>query len=193
MRGITGATAAVAAHLTATLPAKVDELDGRLAYPPDAPLEAPELITTEERPRLDGNAWPAIFVAGQDTTRVDLDDPNVDGAGAVRYRITYRLRILCFVRGATFADVTRRIGDLTLAVREVILPGARLDAYAAEPGHYDPTDLAESYSDVGTTDARRSIAASYVDVSVIMEETLSPAEAGADVATITVHPALLDD
>lgn len=191
MRGIRGATAAVADYLAAALPAKVAALEDRLEYPAGT-FPPPALVTTQEQPRLDGDAWPAVFVAGQDTTSIDVDEYLDDGG--TRYRITYRLRVLCFVRGEGFADTTRRRDDFTLAVRELLLEAVRLDDHADEPAEVDPTSIAESYSDVGTTEARASIAASYVDVSVIMEETLAaPTGPTGTVGTVTIHPALLDD
>jgi hypothetical protein len=187
MHGIRGATRALAALYTARLPAKCLELEERLEYPAGT-FGPPVLIATTQQPRLDGNDWPAVIVVGQDTLDITLED-------AQGPPILYRCRYRVFVRGADLDDTTRRRDDLTLAVRELLLPGALLDDYAAEPGHVEPTDLRESYSDVGEDTRRRSIAASYIDATVIMEETLDPGPDGTigQADTIAIHPALIDD
>lgn len=208
MRGMTAAQTTMRDLLEQRIPARLAAIEARSPLWSDGDLAMPRLYGVRNRVQLDGEAWPAIIVDGRDAPSMERTDV-VNGRPV--YRITYRLRVLGFVRGDSghaatagrdeIEDTALRRDDLILAIREVLLEhaGHTLPAAGQEPAtplEVDESSLAESYSDVLPDELGRSIAAGYVDVAVIMEETLADDVARpdlGDLATVTVHPALLDD
>lgn len=202
MRGPEYPTGLVAERLADDLPARLTNLETRLALAAGA-LIPPRTIAAGELSRLSiGNDFPAILVVGQDTgdvVEVDLDDELDDTpphAGPT-WRVAYNLRVFLWAavpdagpgggprERQAAVDLLRK--RYTLAVRETLMarpilgPGARLDAW-----------WHESYSDIAVDDrAKLTLAASFLDVRAVVEETLEklPAAtypAGPDGRTIIV-------
>lgn len=184
MRGPEHAAGLVAAALTARLPARLADLEERLELDAGA-LKVPEHVFASDITRLAIAAdFPALLVVAQDGASVgeaeddyDLDDDDEPAAGAV-WLVDYPLRVFIWAAvpdaGAGTPRDRQQLVDLmrkryTLAVREELLAGLGLAAGAAiRPG------FRESYSDVDVdARAKLTLAASYVEVVVRVEERLT--------------------
>lgn len=202
MDGLAGAQQATRALLEAHVPARVAAIEERHGWGAGR-LELPRLYAVRSRVQMDGDAWPAVIVDGRDTLNIERVDL-VDGSEV--YAVTYRLRVLGFVRGGQpggeapnaehvrddHEDTTARRDELILAIREALLAHRALDLDGGTALKVDERSLVESYSEVMPDEVGRSIAAGYVELSVIMEERLH-LDGLAEVATTILHPALMDD
>lgn len=165
---------------------------------------APSLIAPFDVLDLPLDAFPAFLVVVQRLAglrRLEVGQA-ADDAGLARYAATYPVRIFVWVRGqddtaadelldGQAADLARK--RLTLALRETLLGhqitevtlGASTGIDEGDPGYaagtaviirVDESTIAESYSDVGEDDIS-TVAASWLDVTVTVEETLELAAA----------------
>lgn len=218
MIGPEGAAEALRIILADQLPAKVTAVTGRLNATRlpriDRELLTVKTIDTFDVLDLPLDAWPAVLVIAQrlvSLTRVDYGETIAD-AGAPLYRSRYATRTLILARGRTgvddpgqrgrTADIARK--RLLLAAREVYLEqqtvgvtiGATVDVDPSDPAYragytvrasIDETTLVESYSDTLPAEDD-TIAAAYIELDVIIEETIEvdpvaalPAEVNVDV------------
>jgi hypothetical protein len=190
VRGLEGAAALVADHLRVKLPDKCAELATRLAVDPEE-VPPPRLVAVGERSQLEPAEWPAVLVVGLDATNFRMVDL-VDGADEV-YEVTYRLRSYGWIRGDTFEEVEAIRARLALAQREVLLEKRSLgDAAGAR---VEGETFRESYSDLETDDAGRSLGGVYLEFLLTLTETLTSADLKAPPLTVKItgageHPAL---
>lgn len=199
MRGPEVATTLVKDALEDRLPAKLVELNARLALAGTEVLGPPALYATEVRAQLDADDFPAIQVVAQDARSLKL--VAVEDGSEV-YAVTYALRTFLWVRDQEYPEVTRRRDRMALAMREVILEALTLSD--AEGGAVvNPETLRESYAEPANDSVGRSIAASYLELEVTIEERIARTTGPEAVTSVIVganagadepleHPALAD-
>lgn len=177
MIGWSGALNVVAGFLEANLETKIAELRERLGDEgplTKAQLPSPQLFTTEERAgRLPFQDFPAILVVGRQLRSNQLLETQV--AGDVYLR-GYVLRVYFWVRSPKgFAEVTIQRNRYSLALTELLLGRPSL---AQDAGGIDVGTLVEVPGESDTDDARRTIAGSYLEFQVTIEETVARAALG---------------
>lgn len=187
MIGIEGAKALVLARLEAQMPAKVDELEQRyadnLAILRAPGKYAPFMVTRVEA------AWYPIIMIGP---RTDDMPTFVTQQGTYQtFRYPYRLRLYVVERGNSYEQVEYRRERLTLGMREVLTSSAYLsDSPRVE---LDLTSLRTTYFGTGEVaeSDNRSIAATYTDLTVIVDEVSMPYPSfsgRANTIVSSVHP-----
>lgn len=193
MLGTEGAAALLVARLEAEMPAKVTEVAARYSDAATVNLQPPALYAKSVYERLELAQYPAIEVESRD------DGPNTQNsqAGGVEdLWVGYDLRVYLTVRGNGFVQVEARRRRLTLAIREVLLSTPLLQAATAGPQAWvNARSVRTSYFGIGNIAAadNRSIAATYTDLTVIVEEMTEPYQTTndgtADTIFVAVHPA----
>lgn len=172
MLGIEGAIQLLLARLQAEMPAKVAEVASR--YPSDAQqvaLRPPSTYTASIYARKEYAQYPIVEVA-----------PRSDGPGLLDGQVQqietwswpYGLRIYLVERGTGFEQVEKRRQRLTLALREVLTSSAALQA--SPQVKIDKTSIRGGYFATGETDDKdnRSIASTWTDLTVIVQEMTEP-------------------
>lgn len=176
----------------AEMPGKLVALRARLGV--EGPLTEKDLkdfqlITTEERATLPLNRWPAMLIESIRKARVRGID--VAPGGGPIYTADYRVRVYLWVREAGYAPATQARNRLALAATELLFENLTLGI----PGfRVDPFSLTEQPAETVQDRSKRSIAATYLEFDVTIEETvevegLGTVESGS-VDVIPAHPAL---
>jgi hypothetical protein len=168
MIGIEGAVSLVLARLSLQMPYKVTELEAR--YNDNvADLRPPATYAASVYTRVELAQYPIIMIQPRgDSTPKYLDN---DGDYFI-WEFTYRMRIYLEERGNGYPQVEARRQRLTLGIREVLMstPGLASNAWI------DNTSFSSGY--FGTGEIRdsdnRSIAATYTDLAVIVQEVTEP-------------------
>ena len=191
MLGIEGAINLVVARLQSEMPAKVAEVAGRYSDADSINLRQPNLYAPSLYERLELAQYPAIEVAPRDDAApVRLDQAQ----GVTKYWIAYSMRVYLTERGSSYTQVDARRKRLTLAIREVLFSTPLLQTGPPQ-AWIDRKTVRTSYFGVGTIDDKdaRSIAATYTDLDVIVEEMTEPSPSTqlgtADTVFSSVHPA----
>jgi hypothetical protein len=191
MLGTEGAVALVVARLQTEMPAKVTEVAGRYHDTAAVNVRPPKLYAESMYERLELAQYPAVEVASRDD---GIPDFNSQAQGVENYWIAYSLRVYVTERGQTYQQVEARRRRLTLAVREVLFSTPELQA--GPPRVWiNPRSIRSSYFGIGTINESdsRSIAATYTDLDVIVEEMTEPymptTTGTADRIFVNVHPA----
>lgn len=184
---------AVAGFLEDEMPAKLVELRNRLGEPegplPIDELPDPQEYTTEERAALPVNKWPTILVTAQRKRTGGQVD--ISSTGGPTFRNTYRLRLYIWARAQGYAQVNRIRNRLSLAVTELLSATTTLDRADMA---VDPLTLEERPAETVQDRSRRSIAATWLEFEVTIEETvvvegLGVVDTGI-IETLPPHPAL---
>jgi hypothetical protein len=190
MIGIEGAIDLIVARLSTEMPAKVAEVAARYTDAATVNLRAPNLYASSLYERLELAQYPAVEVAPRDDgLPYQLDQTQ----GLLALRVAYSVRVYLTERGNGYPQVDARRKRLTLAVREVLFSTSALQA--SPQAWIDARTVRSSYFGVGTIDEKdmRSIAATYTDLDVIvqeMTEAYPTTQIGtADTIFSTVHPA----
>lgn len=149
-------------------------------------LPNPGSVESNETGPIALEDWPAIYVLPQRLNGLLLVDVREDGSEL--YQADYAIRVLVWVRADTYESTSKLRFRYTLAVREALLERKQL----AAPATYGSGDLGapvsdiavkpetirEDYSDV-IKDANRTIAGTFLDLGILVAETLDgPAPLG---------------
>lgn len=191
MLGIEGAIDLVVGRLQTQMAAKVAEVIGRYNDQATVNLRVPNLYSTSLYERLELAQYPAVEVAPRDDSAPYYEDQN---RGIYTLRIAYSLRVYLTERGVGYPQVDARRKRLTLAIREVLFSNPLLQAGPPQ-AWIDLKTVRSSYFGVGTIDEKdlRSIAATYTDLDVIVQEMTETSPSTtlgtADTVFATVHPA----
>jgi hypothetical protein len=200
MLGMEGAIDLLVGALELRMPAKIVELQSRYADadavlpPPDqANLRPPALFASSVYQRLELAQYPAIEVSPANDGRPAW---NSQGAGQFFFRVAYSMQILVTDRGNSYQQVDARRKRLTLAVKECLLATPLLQDSPVTAWVDTPT-MRASYSPLAISSVKqadsRSIAATYIELDVIVEEMTDPLVPSgiADTIVATVHPSQL--
>ena len=191
MLGTEGAVNLVVARLQAQMPAKITEVAGRYPDAATVALRPPALYALSLYERIELSQYPAVEVTSRDDGPTVFDDQT---SGVFQLAVPYNLRLFLTERGNTFQQVEARRRRLTLALREVLF---------STPLLQDPPNqswilresIRSSYFGISQIDEKdaRSIAATYTDVTVMIQEMTELFPAAnvpvADSVFVAVHPA----
>jgi hypothetical protein len=186
MLGFEGVCELVAHRLETAVPAKISEMLGRynLATPD---LPAPQLYARQQRARIELHEYPSVEVIARDAGFPVLLDRGDD---ILVWQFPYVVRVYLDVRGNTFDETDLRRKRLVLGVVELLFASPVLQA--GPSAWVDLKRLRQSLSDIGgSIGENRSMAAAFIEFTVMVEE---PTEAGPALGvanTLAVHPALL--
>lgn len=194
MLGIEGAIALVIGRLEAEMPAKVVEIAGRYSDQTDVQLRPPAMFSPSLLARVEPSQYPVV----EATPNIDdIPEWKEQYQGTETLWVPYRVRIYVTERGVTFPQTAARRTRLSLAVREILFSSPALQD-GPPMAFVDNRTIRSAYSPTGKAadgDAR-SVAASYTDVTVRVEEMTEPASSAptdqgtADTIFTSVHPAL---
>jgi hypothetical protein len=189
MLGPEGVVELIRSYLATGMPAKIAELRARLAVT-DTDLRAPATFVGSTYGRLEYAQFPAVEVQIQSVGRPTFLD---QGGGQVTWRFPYTVRVYTEERGNGFDQVELRRKRLYLAVMELLT--AHVPLSTSPPAWIDASSLTGSFYGLGTLTSatdNRSIAATYVEFTVIVEEMTetAPPLGVADTVIATVHPAV---
>lgn len=187
MLGFEGVCELLAHRLELQMPPKVSEMLGRYHLAtPDLPV--PSLYARQQRARIELHEYPSIEVIARDAGTPLIKDR---GDGTIVLQIPYVCRIFLEVRGNTFDETDLRRKRLLLGIVEVLTAAPVLQA--SPSAWIDLTRIRQSLSEVGTASSgeNRSVAAAFVEVTVMVEEMTEPSPALGLANTIAIHPALM--
>jgi hypothetical protein len=185
MIGPEGAVATLLSYVQANMPAKITELQARYS---DPDLRPPALYAPSLRERLELNQYPALEFQFQ-----SFGNPKYlnNELTQLTWQIPYKVRVYATERGNSFDQVEIRRKRLLVATLEII--GFDVKLSASPSVWVDFTSLNGQFFGVGKIQDRdnRSIAATYIEMNVIVEEMTEPAPslAVADTVVVSVHPA----
>lgn len=183
MSGPEAAAQAVAARLATDLPGRLTALETRLTLPAGS-LAVPQLIQPRDEVELRLEDFPAVLVVPMEA--VSFRAMTATATGEL-YHVRYVMRVYCWSRGEHAADTDLARKRLTLAVRETLLGRQKFDVSRIDPGTF-----VESYSDLGETEDRATLAAAFIGFEMVMEETVPFPEGTLGAAnTITTTTGLL--
>lgn len=193
MRGWDYVLQTVAGELQDRTPAKLLALRKRLG-PEAGPLTKDELpdpllYTTEERAALPINDWPAIVVTAQAKGNVRAVD--ISATGGPVYQADYLVRVYVWARGKSYAHANRIRNRLSLGLTELLneAPTLGQDAFRV-----NPLSMTERPAETVRDKSQRSIAATYLEFAVTIEETVEVEGIGlietSEIETLPPHPAL---
>lgn len=189
MQGPEGAVELLRSYLAANVPAKIVELRTRLAVTGED-LRTPQLYSASIRERLEVKDYPSIEVQFQ-----AMGNPVylANGNTQLTWQIPYKVRVYSAERGNTYDQVEERRKRIFLAVIEVIgfnvklasTPNVWVDFKSLTGSFFGASQLADARDN-------RSIAASYLEMNVIVEEMTEPAATLGTANTVqtSVHPAM---
>lgn len=178
MRGTEAARKVIAARLAEALPARLVAVETRLGLDPGT-IPPPALIATPDRPRIEGEEWPALFVVSLGAPRlrrVELDEP-----GSTVFERAYSLRVYIYVRSQSFEEVADLRDRYVLAVVETLL-----GRQALGDDRIEETSLAQTDSEILPDSIGRSVGGAYVDFEFRLSETLEYVPLGGPVEGIEV-------
>jgi len=187
MLGMTGAVGLVLARLQAELPAKITEISTRYSLPAGQ-LQTPASYMVNMYDRIELAQFPAIQIAPRAEGAPAMMDQD---QGVFVYKVGYDMRIYLEVRGLGYDQVEQRRQLTTLGIREVLFSTPQLGA--APDIFVVPGSVRSTYYGIGEIDAKdqRAIAATYTDLTVMVEEMTelpSPWPYTADTIVSTVGP-----
>lgn len=186
MIGVEGAKHMVLQRLEAQMPAKVQELQAR--YADNLILRAPNKYTTYIATRVEAAQYPIIMIAPRtDNTPIWENQQQT----VQSFRWPYSMRLYVVERGNSYEQVEQRRERLTLGVREVLTSSQNL---SDTPNVWiDITSFRTTYFGTGEVadGDNRSIAATYTDLTVMVDEVTEPYPAmtgRANSIVSSVHP-----
>lgn len=178
MRGTEAARKVIAGRLAEALPTRLAAIEVRLGLDPGT-IPPPALIATPDRPRIEGEEWPALFVVGLGAPRlrrVELDEP-----GSTVYERSYSLRVYVYVREQSFEAVADLRDRYVLGLVETLL-----GRQALGDDRIEETTLSQTDSEILPDSIGRSVGGAYVDFELRLVETLDFVPLAGPVGTIEV-------
>jgi hypothetical protein len=190
VNGLESACQLVAQRLRTALPAKTEEMRGRLSVADPADLPDVAVVYDHELGHIPLEEWPAVMVVGQTLERMTRDDVKADGT---YWLCTYRIRVYVWARGEGFGHTDRIRKRLTLAVREVLMQLRKVTGNA----QLDDSSMGESYSDLDVDQADATVGGAYLEFLLVVQEVLGTVPTKGvvetpviDTAFLPPHPAL---
>jgi hypothetical protein len=198
MIGPEGVVELVRAYLESVVPGKIIELQTRLGVT-SADLPQPNLYSASQYERLELPQFPAIEVQFLSMANPIL----LDQEAQALWRVPYRVRVYATSRGTSFQQVEERRKRLYLALFECLTAHVLLSPSSSDlTAWVDVKTMQGQFFGLGNIvpdGEGRSIAATYIDLTAIVEEMTEPLLSAdgtslgtADTVFSSVHPIEVD-